>query len=82
MAKREGGPDKELAASRQDVQACGPQAVQALAVGKRTRVESLVQQMPAPQGADGAVASAGAGRGAAVHDAAAHGISGSSTGLP
>jgi len=82
MAKREGGPGKELAASRQDVQACGPQAVQALAVGKRTLVESLVQQMPAPQGTDGAVASAGAGGGAAVHDAAAHGISGSSTGLP
>jgi hypothetical protein len=82
MAKREGGPGQELAASRQDVQARRPQAVQALAVGKRTLVESLIQQMPAPQGADGAVANTGAGGRAAVHDAAAHGISGSSTALP
>jgi hypothetical protein len=82
MAKREGDSGQESVASRQHVQLRGPQAVQALAVGKRTRVESLVQQVPAPQGADGATASAGAGGGAAVHDAAAHGISGSSTALP
>ena len=79
MAKQEAGPDKESAAPRQEVPPHGTRVVQALAVGKRTLVES-VQQMPASQAADGVAASTGGS--AAVHDAAAHGISGGSTALP
>lgn len=74
---------KGSSVSGHDVRPGGAAAVQAQAVGKRTLTESIVQHRSAAPGADGATAApAGASDTAAVHDAAAHGISGSSTSLP
>src|SRR5215813_6693990 len=74
---------KESSVSGHDVRPRGAAAVQAQAVGKRTLTESVVQHRSAAPGADGASAApAGASDTAAVHDVAAHGISGDSTSLP
>jgi hypothetical protein len=72
---------KESSVSGHDVRPRGAATVQAQAVGKRTLTESVVQHRPAVPGTDGASA-APAGARDAVHDAAAHGISGNSTALP
>jgi hypothetical protein len=52
------------------------------AVGKQTRVESLVQQRAEPGGGAASGSPAGGSDTAGTHDAASHGISGSATALP